>query len=66
MLMPPTVLRGCGTVLQEEDLRKKFLSFLKEKGDIIESMGEVMLRPPICALMIDRDIGLRHPNSEKN
>jgi len=46
MLTPIAILRGCGTIIQEGDVRKEFLSLLKEKGDIIESIGEIIRGSP--------------------
>jgi hypothetical protein len=66
MLTPIAILRGCGTIIQEGDVCKEFLSLLKEKGDIIESIGEIIRGSPSCVSMGDPDIELRRPNSENN
>jgi hypothetical protein len=66
MLTSIALLRGCGTVIQEGDIRKKFLSLFKEKGYLIESIGEITRGSPSCVSMGDPDIEPRHPNSENN
>jgi hypothetical protein len=37
------LLRVCGTVLQQGDVHKEFLSPLKEQGDVTEPTGQVIL-----------------------